>query len=98
MPALVSGSYDPFRDQIWQFIGAVIGLLALAAVFIAPRLQRSKKALTYEVLSATGLIGHHAPGTGRVEVRFADKILRDPGVFVVKFTNTGTEPIQANDF
>lgn len=50
---------DFLRDQVWQFVGAAVGVLALCVSVVLYLFQRWRKAVTYD-MSATSL-------TGRVE-------------------------------
>ena len=45
-----------FRDPIWQFVGAILGLIAIVVTIIIFILQRRKKSLVYEILANTSLI------------------------------------------
>ena len=44
------------RDPLWQFVGAILGFVAIGITIIIFWLQRTRKSLSYEILSNTSLL------------------------------------------
>lgn len=93
---------DPLRDPIWQFWGAVIGvistLVATAVAIAVVWYQRSKKNLSYEVLSAIPLYTVAGDLEGRVQVFVDGQPVESPRVLVLKIYNSGNVPIVPTDY
>jgi hypothetical protein len=93
---------DPLRDSIWQFIGAIVGTIAVivAAVFgyLTYRVTRRRKALTYEVLSISSLARLHEDVRGHIRLLFDDQEVSDVKLALVRVTNSGNQPIISPDF
>jgi hypothetical protein len=83
---------------VWQFVGTVLALLAILLSLILYYKQRQKKALSYEVLSATPLLSVGGEIKGRVKILFDDEPVEDVGLFIVKIRNSGSVPIIKTDY
>ena len=83
-----------FRDGTWQFIGA---LLALVAVFFAAK-QTKKKRLQYEVQTSSELLTQSEELAGKVQVLFENREVSNIDVWVVRVANTGNMEILQSDF
>ena len=89
---------DVFRDAIWQFIGAVIGVLAIfASIYIFLR-QRSKKSLAYEVITQTELLSIKDEIKGKVQVLFEGQAVQNVHLISMQIFNDGNVSIRASDF
>ena len=86
------------RDPAWQFAGAVIALLAIAATFLIYFLQRQRKSLTYEVLSKSSLLTVREELENRLQVLYDGEPTRDICLLVIRIINSGTEAIASRDF
>lgn len=86
------------RDPLWQFVGAILALVAIALSILLPLIQRRSKRLSYEVISKTALLNIDKEITGRVEILLDGKPIKDVSLAVVKIINSGTVPIPANDY
>jgi hypothetical protein len=86
------------RDPVWQFVAAVVGVVAVVATIWVWQASQSDKALSYEVLSAASVVNVQ-PGVQRaVEVRVNGVPVSDPSLAVVRLRNTGDAPIPSVDF
>ena len=82
------------RDGTWQFVGA---LLALLAVYFASK-QTKRKRLQYEVQASSELLTQNEELTGKVQVLFDGKEVSNIDLWVVRIANTGNVEILVSDF
>ena len=85
------------RDPLWQFIGALLALLAITITLIIFFLQRKKKKISYEV-SKFPLLSFREELEGKFKIYYEDNIVKNVLSIVIKFYNTGNQPISSNDF
>lgn len=83
------------RDPVWQFIGAVLALVAAVITLIA---QKTRKRLSYEVVARTPLITIKDELVDRLRVLYEEKPVENPSLVVLTLTNTGNAPIEPQDF
>jgi hypothetical protein len=86
------------RDPAWQFVGAAIALVALAATFLVYWLQRQRKAIAYEVVSENQLLTVGEELEGRLQVVYEGQPARDICLLVLKLLNTGNVAIATADY
>lgn len=94
----MSNSLDLLRDPAWQFVGAVIALIALVITFLIYWLQRQRKAIGYEVVSKNQLLTVREELEGRLQVMYEGQPARDICLLVVRLTNTGNVAIATADY
>ena len=87
-----------FRDPVWQFIGALLGFIALiVAVFVYLR-QRSLKALNYQVLSFTPILSVKEENQGDIQIFYKDNLIKNLYLITLRISNTGNVPISSKDY
>jgi hypothetical protein len=88
-------SGDPLRDPIWQFVGAIFALIAIATPFVTLLWSRNKKELSYQILSSTKLLNeqHHD-----LKITYKNYAINDPHLHVIKIINTGNVSIKRDDY
>lgn len=86
------------RDPLWQFIGAMLAVAALGASFLIYQLQRSRKAITYEVISRTNLLTVREELEGKLQVLYEGEPAKSLTLIVLKVWNSGNQPILSVDF
>ena len=91
MPAIL-------RDQVWQFVGAFFGLVAIIVSIVLYRTQRRRKALSYEIISRTSLLSIEDEIKGKLEIFFNGKPVQDVHLIVFKIINSGNVPIVSTDY
>lgn len=96
------GAMEFFRDQIWQFLGAMITLiLFIVGIFLARR-EKEIKELTPILLANTPLISVREEDAlkGRLVITFDGQAIQEPDIYtlLLEFVNTGNKPIGADDF
>lgn len=87
-----------FRDPVWQFIGAVLALVAVLVAVILYLRQRGRKALSYEILTRSPLLSHEEEAQGKLRILFGEERVKDIYLVEVKITNSGNSPITADDY
>lgn len=89
---------DFLRDPIWQFVGSMVGLLALGIGTWASLRGRAKK-LTYEVIAQTPLLNFDLDSTNqRLTLLFNGKPIHNAEFVLTKIINAGSAPIRPNDY
>lgn len=93
---------DVLCDPIWQSLGTIVGIIALAVSvtigIITISLSRRRKALSYEVLAMTRLVTLDKDIRERVEILFDGQLVKDVKLALIRLTNSGDLPIRATDF
>lgn len=87
-----------FRDQIWTFIGVIISLIAIIIPIIIYFFQKTKKNLSYEILSNNSVLSNKDKIEGKLKILYDEKILDDVSICEIKFLNNGNQSISSNDF
>lgn len=86
------------RDQAWQFIGAVIGLVALIVSVVIYFLGRKHKHLSYSIIASEPLLTVDEALSGEIKVSFNDELVQDIHLLIIKITNSGNVAIEESDF
>ncbi|MBK6646837.1 MAG: hypothetical protein IPG44_14025 [Anaerolineales bacterium] len=89
---------DLMRDSIWQFIGAVLGLIALIATIIIFFIQRTKKSLAYEIVTSTPLLAVSDEVKGKVQILFEGVQVQNVHLVIFNIINDGNIGITSSDF
>lgn len=89
---------DFLRDPIWQFIGAAIGVIAVFVSVYIYTAQRSKKSLSYEILTSTELLSLKKEIQGKVQILFENKPIENVYHVVIKIINDGSYPLSSTLF
>jgi hypothetical protein len=84
------------RDSIWQFIGAVLGLIAIVIALRGNLIQQKRKRIGFEVVTVSPLLTEHLQG--KLRIIYIGKELSDAYMVVVKITNHGHLPIASADY
>jgi hypothetical protein len=89
---------DFLRDPIWQFIGCLVGLLALGIGTWASLRGRAKK-LVYEVIAQTPLLNFDLDSANqRLILLFNEKPIHNAEIVLTKIINAGSAPIRPDDY
>lgn len=86
------------RDPLWQFVGVLLALLALAATFIVYLLQRQRKSLSYEVLTKNQLLTVREELEGKLQVLYEGQPAKDICLLLIKLFNSGNVPVATVDY
>lgn len=86
------------RDPVWQFIGALLGLLAILIsvwIFFA---QRKNKMLVYDILSDSSILSTTDQISGKLKILFQNKPVKNVSLVVIRVINSGNVPITSKDY
>jgi hypothetical protein len=86
------------RDSIWQFIGSVLAVVAIIISLIIYFLQKSKKSLSYEILSETALLSVAKEVEDKIKILFEGDSVKNVHLILLKISNTGNVSILPSDF
>jgi hypothetical protein len=90
------------RDPIWQFVGAVIGLLfgfaALVEAGVIYYLQQKTKEFAFDISAHIPLVAAQTEVEGRLDVRLDGKSVQNAWLTIVTLHNAGNVPIVPSDF
>lgn len=89
---------DIFRDPIWQFIGAILGVVAILTAIGLYFRQRQNKQLSYAILSQTPLLSMAEEIKDELQIMYKGKMVRQVHLVIVKIMNSGKIPIVSTDF
>jgi hypothetical protein len=86
------------RDPAWQFVGAVLALVAVAATVVIYLLQRQRKSLSYDLVSTNQLLTVREEVEGKLQVLYEGQPTRDIQLLVVRLINSGNVAIASSDY
>lgn len=89
---------DLLRDPIWQFIGAILGLIAIFISIIVFFLQRRKKSLAYEIITNTPLLTLNDEIKGKVQILFEGSAVQNVHLIMLHILNDGNIAISSSDY
>ena len=88
-----------FRDPIWQFVGAVIGIVAIIITYFVFKRQQKMKSIVYEIISTTPLLSVKGEMKNKMQVFYAQKTIEsNMNLLILKIHNSGNEPVLPTDF
>lgn len=86
------------RDPAWQFVGAILALVAILATIGLFLLQRQRKRLAYDVVSKNQLLTVKEELESKLRVFYDGQATRDICLLVIKVTNNGNVAIASADY
>ena len=86
------------RDPLWQFIGAIVALIALCATVAIFHFQRKRKVLSYQVTSSSSLLSVREEVEGKIKILYEGTPIWRVHLVVVRIHNSGNVPIQKSDY
>ncbi|MBN8657157.1 MAG: hypothetical protein J0M11_15590 [Anaerolineae bacterium] len=89
---------DLLRDSIWQFIGSILGLIAVIVTIVIFLLQRTKKSLAYEIVASTPLLAVSNEVKGKVQILFEGIPVQNVHLLIINIVNDGNTGITSSDF
>ena len=89
---------DLLRDPIWQFIGAVLAVLGIAATFYIASRQKGRKELSAGFLIKKHLIQISDEVSDRISVSFNGKPVQNLKIYSYGVKNSGSLEIRTEDF
>lgn len=86
------------RDPMWQFIGVIVAIFAVAiAILLSIRSQLSKS-LSYQIVSCTPVMSIKKELKEKLQILYDGKPIKQAHVCVVKFVNSGNVSIVPMDY
>ncbi len=89
---------DFIRDPLWQFVGAVLAVLAIIISIALFFFQRKNKTLAYEIISRTAVLSASEEIAGKLQILFQGEPVRKVHLLVLRLTNNGNVPITSADY
>jgi len=89
---------EALRDPLWQFIGAIFTILSVGVIIIIFFIQRYRKSLSYDIISATSILTNQEELKGRLIIQLDGKIVPNVHIIILKLMNDGNVPIIVSDF
>jgi hypothetical protein len=71
---------------MWQFVGALLALVAILLSVILFLAQRKRKSLAYEVVSRTALLSVAEEIEGKLKILYQGKPIRKVHLVILKLT------------
>ena len=87
-----------FRDPVWQFVGAILAIIAIVISIAIYYAQRKRKKLTYEIISKTSILSLAEEIEGKLKIIFEGEQVNQVHLLVIRLTNTGNTPITSKDY
>jgi hypothetical protein len=86
------------RDPVWQFVGALLALLAIAITIWIFRLQKSRRELAFGMLSNRTVIAIDSTMSERIQITLDGQPVENVHLVVFALKNTGNTPFKEDDF
>ncbi|MBD3309538.1 hypothetical protein GF348_24375 [candidate division KSB3 bacterium] len=86
------------RDNIWQFVGVIVSVIAILATYHIFFRQRPVKALQVVILANTSLVEVKQDMAEKITVSYEGKTISNLSVVQLKIENTGNQPIRREDY
>ncbi len=90
--------FEILRDPLWQFVGVVVALGAIATSIILYMKSRSRKSLAYSIVSITRLLSVKTEIKKDLQMFYKGKPIEQVHLVLIKIINNGNLPVTANDF
>ena len=86
------------RDPMWQFVGALLGLLAVVVSIYLFVLGRRQRSLSYDVLMSTPLLTVNEVLKGKIQITYEETPVQNVHLLILRIRNDGSTPITPDDF
>lgn len=80
------------RDPLWQFVGALIAIVGLFYGYL-----RTRKTISYEIISWTPLLSREDEVKGTVQVLYEGQAVHAVSLLTLRIYNSGYIPIKSED-
>jgi hypothetical protein len=89
---------DILRDPLWQFVGVIAALVAISISIILYMKSRSRKSLSYVIISRTPLLSVDREIKKDLQILYQGKPIQQVHLLLMKLINSGNVPVTASDF
>src|SRR5687768_3163626 len=86
------------KDPVWQFVGAVVAVIALIVTVGIYVIDRPVKRLQVQILSNSPLVSVNTDISPRIRILYEDKPVQTLSLILLRFENVGNEPIRVGDY
>jgi hypothetical protein len=86
------------RDSIWQFVGAVVGIVAVLVAYNIFFLQREVKSLQIVILASSSMVAVEPTVAQDIKILYRDQPAQNLSLIQVKVENNGNQPIRGEDY
>jgi hypothetical protein len=86
------------KDPAWQFVGAVVAVIALIVTVSIYLISRPVKRLQVQILSNSPLISVNTDISSQIQILYNDKPVQTLSLILLRFENVGNEPIKESDY
>jgi hypothetical protein len=86
------------RDDIWQFVGAVVSIIAILVAYNLFFLEREIKALQIVILASSSLVEVEPSITQDIKISYRNQPVSDLSLIQVKVENIGNQAIRGRDY
>ena len=90
--------WDLLRDPMWQFIGAVLALVAIVVTIFLYRKQSHRKQLSYGIVTRTPLLSVKEQIKGDLKILYNGEPVEKVYLVQIKMLNSGNTPILPTDY
>jgi hypothetical protein len=86
------------KDPVWQFVGVIVGIAAIAVSFWLYYESRPVKKLRVEILSNSPVVSLTSDVPKELQILYRGKPVQTLSLILLRLANTGTEPIRESDY
>ncbi len=86
------------KDPVWQFIGTIIGIIAIIVSLVLYQMSQPIKRLQVEILSNSPVMSVNADISREIKILYKDKPVQTLSLILLRFENTGNQPIRESDY
>ena len=86
------------RDPIWQFVGAIFALIAIAVTGLVFKLQKKIKRISYSIELDTRMFSVREELEGKLKITYQKKRVKNIRLLELKFINSGNLPVATSDY
>ena len=90
-------SKEPSGTDIWTIIASLAAVGAIAAAIIIAVFQKKKKKFTYEILTTESLFRVDKTIKDKISINYKGRKIKSLDLLIIRFANTGNQPILASD-
>jgi hypothetical protein len=86
------------KDPAWQFVAAVVAVIALIVTVSIYLISRPVKRLQVQILSNSPLISVNTDISPQIQILYKGKSVQTLSLILLRFENVGNEPIRESDY
>jgi hypothetical protein len=87
-----------FRDPVWQFVGALIGIISIITSIAIVIIRRQKREITYRIISKLPLAAKVENADEQLSIYFRSRRVSDVYLYIISFKNSGNQSIKSDDY